>query len=158
MRSIIPLLSLSALLVPVQSLYFYIDGTTPKCFFEELPKDTLVVGHYKAEEYDENRKIWSSHDGLNIFISVDVCPLEKSPSINPFPTSLNFSKSKSDLYIGSIRQRPPCHLPKRLVFRSLYLHRRRLRRPQDLLHALLQLWRPGMALSLAPHGRHQAYA
>ena len=26
------------------ALYFYIDGTSPKCFFEELPKDTLVVG------------------------------------------------------------------------------------------------------------------
>jgi hypothetical protein len=73
MRSILPLLSLSALLAPVQSLYFYIDGTTPKCFFEELPKDTLVVGHYTAEEYDESRKQWSTHDGLNIYISVDVC-------------------------------------------------------------------------------------
>jgi len=81
MRSIIPLISLSALLVPVQSLYFYIDGTTPKCFFEELPKDTLVVGHYTAEEYDDNRKIWSKHDGLNIFISVDVCP-------SPYPLVL----------------------------------------------------------------------
>lgn len=72
MRFALPLLSLAALLVPVQSLYFYIDGTTPKCFFEELPKDTLVVGHYTAEEYDEQRKVWSKHDGLNIFISVDV--------------------------------------------------------------------------------------
>jgi len=72
MRSIIPLLSLSALLAPVQSLYFYVDGNTPKCFFEELPKDTLVVGHYTAEEYDEDRKTWSKHEGLNIFISVDV--------------------------------------------------------------------------------------
>jgi hypothetical protein len=78
MRPIIPLLSLSALLVPVQSLYFYIDGTTPKCFFEELPKDTLVVGHYTAEEYDEQRKVWSKHDGLNIFISVDVSSLSLS--------------------------------------------------------------------------------
>jgi len=75
MRSIIPLLTLSALLAPVQSLYFYIDGNTPKCFFEELPKDTLVVGHYTAEEYDEDRKTWSKHDGLHIFISVDVSPL-----------------------------------------------------------------------------------
>ncbi|KAH7407878.1 emp24/gp25L/p24 family/GOLD-domain-containing protein [Cadophora sp. MPI-SDFR-AT-0126] len=71
MRSIIPLLSLSALLVPVQSLYFYIEGTTPKCFFEELPKDTLVVGHYSAEEFDEDRKTWSKHDQLNILITVD---------------------------------------------------------------------------------------
>ena len=72
MRSVIPLLSLSALLVPVQSLYFYIEGTTPKCFFEELPKDTLVVGHYDAEEFDEDRKTWSKHDQLNILITVDV--------------------------------------------------------------------------------------
>ena len=63
MWSIIPLLSLSALLVPVQSLYFYIDGTTPKCFFEELPKDTLVVGQYSAEEYNEDLKMWAKHDG-----------------------------------------------------------------------------------------------
>lgn len=85
MWSIIPLLSLSALLVPVQSLYFYIDGTTPKCFFEELPKDTLVVGHYSAEEYDENLKSWSKHDGLNIQITVDVSPNPFIPLIMPFP-------------------------------------------------------------------------
>ena len=34
----------AALLLPTQALYFYIDGPTQKCFFEELPKDTLVVG------------------------------------------------------------------------------------------------------------------
>ncbi|KAF7896068.1 hypothetical protein EAF00_006083 [Botryotinia globosa] len=73
MRTSLPLIgaALSVLLAPVQSLYFYIDGSAPKCFFEELPKDTLVVGHYAAEEYDENTRQWSKHDGLNIFISVD---------------------------------------------------------------------------------------
>ncbi|KAA8574459.1 hypothetical protein EYC84_005920 [Monilinia fructicola] len=73
MRTSLPLIgaALSMLLTPIQSLYFYIDGTTPKCFFEELPKDTLVVGHYTAEEYDEDKKQWSQHDGLKIFISVD---------------------------------------------------------------------------------------
>ena len=32
--------------LPTQSLYFYLDGasSSPKCFYEELPKDTLVVG------------------------------------------------------------------------------------------------------------------
>ena len=75
MRSFYSLLSLSALLLPVQSLYFYIDGTTPKCFYEELPKDTLVVGHYTAEEFSNERNQWEKHDGLNIFISVDVCLL-----------------------------------------------------------------------------------
>lgn len=71
MRSILPLLSLGTL---AQALYFYIDGTTPKCFFEDLPKDTLVVGHYDAQEYDENLQTWSKHDGISIYISVDVSP------------------------------------------------------------------------------------
>jgi hypothetical protein len=31
-------------LAPTNALYFYLDGTTQKCFYEELPKDTLVVG------------------------------------------------------------------------------------------------------------------
>ena len=35
-------------------------------------KDTLVVGHYTAEEWDDQRQAWWPHDGLNIFISVDV--------------------------------------------------------------------------------------
>ncbi|KEZ38682.1 hypothetical protein SAPIO_CDS10701 [Scedosporium apiospermum] len=68
MRALFPLLALSGL---AQALYFYIDGVTPKCFIEELPKDTLVVGDYTAEEYDEQRRAWVSHDGINIYISVD---------------------------------------------------------------------------------------
>jgi hypothetical protein len=72
MRSLLPIVALSAILTPVNSLFFYIYGTAPKCFFEELPKDTLVVGHYTAEEWDDNINGWAKHDGLNIFISVDV--------------------------------------------------------------------------------------
>ncbi|KAI0452438.1 emp24/gp25L/p24 family/GOLD [Xylaria acuta] len=68
MRAILPLLSLSTV---AQALYFFIDGTQPKCFYEELPKDTLVVGHYTAEEYDDNSRTWSKHDGLSVYISVD---------------------------------------------------------------------------------------
>ncbi|KAK3350170.1 emp24/gp25L/p24 family/GOLD-domain-containing protein [Lasiosphaeria hispida] len=68
MRPLLPLLSLGTL---AQALYFYIDGTSPKCFFEELPKDTLVVGHYTAEEFDESRQSWSKHDNIAIYISVD---------------------------------------------------------------------------------------
>lgn len=33
-----------AIVLPTNALYFYMDGASPKCFFEELPKDTLVVG------------------------------------------------------------------------------------------------------------------
>ena len=28
----------------VNALYFLIDGTSEKCFYEDLPKDTIVVG------------------------------------------------------------------------------------------------------------------
>ncbi|CAM1500874.1 Fc.00g100360.m01.CDS01 [Cosmosporella sp. VM-42] len=68
MRAFLPLLSLSAV---ANALYFYIDGVTPKCFFEELPKDTLVVGHYTAEEWDDRINGWAKHDGISIYISVD---------------------------------------------------------------------------------------
>lgn len=69
MKSLVPFMALASL---AQALYFYIDGTSPKCFFEELPKDTMVVGHYQAEEYDDNQRAWASHDGISIYISVDV--------------------------------------------------------------------------------------
>ena len=74
MRSFLPALSLAAatLLVPVQSLYFYIEGTNPKCFFERLPKDTLVVGQYKAEEFSIDQNKYVKNDNLNIFITVEV--------------------------------------------------------------------------------------
>jgi len=40
-----PILTATCLLASsTQALFFYLDGTTPKCFYEELPKDTLVVG------------------------------------------------------------------------------------------------------------------
>ncbi|KAI0881765.1 emp24/gp25L/p24 family/GOLD-domain-containing protein [Annulohypoxylon moriforme] len=68
MRALLPLAMLGSV---AQALYFFIDGTTPKCFFEELPKDTLVVGHYNAEEWDDNTRSWSKHDGISIYISVD---------------------------------------------------------------------------------------
>ena len=38
------LLAMFSMLCPTSAVYFYLDGTTPKCFYEELPKDTLVVG------------------------------------------------------------------------------------------------------------------
>jgi hypothetical protein len=34
----------AALAIPAQALHFYMDGAIQKCFFEELPKETLVVG------------------------------------------------------------------------------------------------------------------
>lgn len=72
MRAFFPLVALSSLAQVTQALYFFLDGTSAKCFYEELPKDTLVVGHYTAEEYDEQRHAWWKHDGISIYITVDV--------------------------------------------------------------------------------------
>ncbi|KFA66340.1 hypothetical protein S40285_01327 [Stachybotrys chlorohalonatus IBT 40285] len=68
MKAFLPLLSLLSV---AHALYFYIPGETPRCFFEELPKDTLVVGHYVSEEWDDQTNTWAAHPGINIYISVD---------------------------------------------------------------------------------------
>lgn len=76
MRTILSLLTLAS---AAQALFFFIDGATPKCFFEELPKGTLVVGHYAAEEWDDRVHGWQQHGGISIYISVDVSPTPRLP-------------------------------------------------------------------------------
>lgn len=71
LSNLLTLLLSSLLILPTQALYFYIDGTTPKCFYEELPKDTLVVGNYKAEEFNIETRIFESHTSLSIHTTVD---------------------------------------------------------------------------------------
>lgn len=45
MRAFILVLALLVTFVSrVSGLYFYLEGSDRKCFLEELPKDTLVVG------------------------------------------------------------------------------------------------------------------
>ena len=50
------LVSLALLICQTQALYFYIDGPTQKCFFEELPKDTLVVGMFSSSNWSDSRE------------------------------------------------------------------------------------------------------
>ncbi|EFW99068.1 endosomal cargo receptor [Grosmannia clavigera kw1407] len=68
MKAILPLLTLAS---AASALHLYIDNTKPKCFFEELPKDTLVVGHYNTAEFDDRTNSWQQHDGISTYISVD---------------------------------------------------------------------------------------
>jgi hypothetical protein len=54
-----PTLALAALLaIPSQALHFFIDGAQQKCFFEELPKDTLVVGTWLLYFKYEPASLW----------------------------------------------------------------------------------------------------
>lgn len=44
LSSTLAVLAIICLSVPANALYFYTGEKQTKCFFEELPKDTLVVG------------------------------------------------------------------------------------------------------------------
>ncbi|KAF2013705.1 hypothetical protein BU24DRAFT_452542 [Aaosphaeria arxii CBS 175.79] len=61
----------AALAVPSQALHFFIDGATSKCFFEELPKDTLVVGHFEATVWDDATKSYQPRADTGVFITVE---------------------------------------------------------------------------------------
>ncbi|QDS76486.1 hypothetical protein FKW77_005207 [Venturia effusa] len=63
------LLALWAL--PTQALYFYMKDSSPKCFHEELPKDTLVVGHYTVSQYNHDTHSFSSPSNLGLYITVE---------------------------------------------------------------------------------------
>ncbi|KAI8910632.1 emp24/gp25L/p24 family/GOLD-domain-containing protein [Powellomyces hirtus] len=54
MQSLPPVLLVLALFLShVNALYFYLDGSKQKCFYEELPAETTVVGNYRSEELNE---------------------------------------------------------------------------------------------------------
>ncbi|KAL0085825.1 emp24/gp25L/p24 family/GOLD-domain-containing protein [Phycomyces blakesleeanus] len=57
-----------------EALYFYIDGSEKKCFIEELPKETMVTGTYKAEQYSDAQKQWIVSPELKIQITVEELP------------------------------------------------------------------------------------
>ncbi|KAF2840581.1 hypothetical protein M501DRAFT_990558 [Patellaria atrata CBS 101060] len=71
MRSALFAAAVASLLLPAQALYFYMDATSPKCFFEELPKDTLVVGHYTATQWDQQAQAYLPAPDLGLFITVE---------------------------------------------------------------------------------------
>lgn len=55
------------------ALHFYLETGEARCFFEELPKDTLVVAKVKALEYDSNSKDFVANRNLKLEFTVDVC-------------------------------------------------------------------------------------
>ncbi|CAF1902672.1 unnamed protein product [Rotaria magnacalcarata] len=63
--------SLSQLVSLSYSLYFHIAETERKCFMEEIPDDTLVIGKYKVELYDENSNSYRpSTPGIGMHVEV----------------------------------------------------------------------------------------
>ncbi|KAI9595352.1 emp24/gp25L/p24 family/GOLD-domain-containing protein [Syncephalis fuscata] len=67
-------LGLVAVVPLTTAFHFYLDGSNPKCFIEELPKETLVVGHYRAEEYNEGMHLYAENHNIGIQITVEEKP------------------------------------------------------------------------------------
>lgn len=57
--------------VPNQ-LYFYTEVGEEKCFIEELPVDTVVVGHYMAETWHADKNAYVIEEDMGIRVSVVV--------------------------------------------------------------------------------------
>ncbi|VEU20718.1 DEKNAAC101569 [Brettanomyces naardenensis] len=52
-------------------LHFYVETDESKCFFEDLPKDTIVVGKYEAYEFDSSKNDYVNSNHLQVEITVD---------------------------------------------------------------------------------------
>ncbi len=83
-----PLLLLLALniILPTQALHFYLDGASasPKCFYEELPKDTLVVGEHQCQP---NLRIYLLETILTDTLLKATMPLPNTTPSKATPTS-----------------------------------------------------------------------
>ncbi|KAK7527252.1 putative endosomal cargo receptor [Phyllosticta citriasiana] len=69
--SLLTLLALAAWIVPAKALYLYMEGNSQKCFFEDLPSDTMVVGHYNMEHWDHNVRAYVADPNIQAYISVE---------------------------------------------------------------------------------------
>uniref|UniRef100_A0A8C4RAX4 Transmembrane p24 trafficking protein 4 n=1 Tax=Eptatretus burgeri TaxID=7764 RepID=A0A8C4RAX4_EPTBU len=53
------------------ALYFHIGETEKKCFIEEIPDDTMVIGNYKIQLWDKHKQEFlPSTPGLGMHVEV----------------------------------------------------------------------------------------
>lgn len=61
-----------ALLSAVNALHFYVNTDETKCFYEELPKDTIAVGKFAVYEFDDNLNDYvENNNNLKVEITID---------------------------------------------------------------------------------------
>ncbi|KAI8888718.1 hypothetical protein K501DRAFT_239840 [Backusella circina FSU 941] len=58
----------------VNALYFYLEGNEKKCFIEDLPKETMVIGVFRSEQLSANGQTWQENKDVKIDVSVEVLP------------------------------------------------------------------------------------
>ncbi|KAL2833421.1 emp24/gp25L/p24 family/GOLD-domain-containing protein [Aspergillus cavernicola] len=71
LSSALAVYAILCLSVPANALYFYVDGRQTRCFYEELPKDTLVVGSYSSEVIDQTSGTYAVDPLMKMLITVD---------------------------------------------------------------------------------------
>ncbi|KAI8836702.1 emp24/gp25L/p24 family/GOLD-domain-containing protein [Chytriomyces cf. hyalinus JEL632] len=71
MRGLATVLALLFLASATNALYFILEGVEQKCFIEELPKDTTVLGKYSAEEWNTEQAKYVANPQQVILISVE---------------------------------------------------------------------------------------
>ncbi|KAI4197304.1 MAG: hypothetical protein LQ348_002179 [Seirophora lacunosa] len=71
LSQILSILLFLAFAIPTKALYFYFQTNAPKCFYEELPKDTMVVGHYKAENFNHDKNAFLPNPDITVLVTVD---------------------------------------------------------------------------------------
>uniref|UniRef100_A0A3Q3Q338 GOLD domain-containing protein n=1 Tax=Monopterus albus TaxID=43700 RepID=A0A3Q3Q338_MONAL len=55
----------------VSSLYFHIGETEKKCFIEEIPDETMIIGNYRTQLYDKQAEEYlPATQGLGMFVEV----------------------------------------------------------------------------------------
>lgn len=75
------------------ALYFHIGETEKKCFIEEIPDETMVIGNYRTQLYDKQREEYQpATPGLGMFVEVKDPEDKVSRPLNPAELSaLDFS-------------------------------------------------------------------
>ncbi|KAG0745334.1 hypothetical protein G6F57_009277 [Rhizopus arrhizus] len=68
------LLLLAVCIVGSQALYFYLEGSEKKCFIEDLPKETMVIGVYKSEQFSDSHNEWIENKEVKMEITVEELP------------------------------------------------------------------------------------
>ncbi|KAK0408245.1 hypothetical protein QR680_003853 [Steinernema hermaphroditum] len=59
-----------ALFQASNALYFHIAETERKCFIEEIPEETMVIGNYKVQLFDPNTKQYGEFPSIGMHVEV----------------------------------------------------------------------------------------
>ncbi|KAI8620515.1 emp24/gp25L/p24 family/GOLD-domain-containing protein [Chytriomyces sp. MP71] len=78
------------------ALYFILEGQEQKCFIEELPKDTTVLGKYTASEWKNDQQKYEQNPQQIVLISVESMHLRHKVLNQKGSSSGKFTFTSSD--------------------------------------------------------------